>query len=133
MIERMLAAKSMEVFKSSLATLTGGSGAVAVLLTDGSFAAGRQHQLLGGVTQAAPEFHGLCRWGMESLAAPLTRSAPSASLDQKIEATLLATLHQKLRAVLPGVLAQRVEGLMVAALRQNLEGILPGFVAQRIE
>ncbi len=36
MIERMLQMKDMESFKLSLATLTGGSGAVAVLLTDGS-------------------------------------------------------------------------------------------------
>ena len=37
MIERMLQTRTMEIFKRSLATLTGGSGAVAVLLTDGSF------------------------------------------------------------------------------------------------
>ena len=48
MIETMLADRSMEVFKTSLATLTGGSGAVAVLVTDGSFpraaaAAARRH------------------------------------------------------------------------------------------
>src|SRR5437764_1177361 len=65
MIERMLKAKSMEVFKSSLATLTGGSGAVAVLLTDGSFSASRRRRLLGGVTQPAPEYHDLSRWGVE--------------------------------------------------------------------
>src|SRR5205823_10949757 len=45
MIERMLDTRSMETFRNSLATLTGGSGAVAVLLTDGSFAAGRQLRL----------------------------------------------------------------------------------------
>ena len=55
----------MEVFKNSLATLTGGSGAVAVLLTDGSYSAEKRRRVLGGVTQAAPEFHGLCRWGIE--------------------------------------------------------------------
>ena len=49
---------------TSLATLTGGSGAVAVLVTDGSFG-GRGHRLLGGMTQAAPQHHGLCRWGLE--------------------------------------------------------------------
>ena len=37
MIERMCQDRSMDFFKLSLATLTGGSGAVAVLLTDGSF------------------------------------------------------------------------------------------------
>ncbi len=36
-IEQLLQNRSMEFFKSSLATLTGGSGAVAMILTDGSF------------------------------------------------------------------------------------------------
>lgn len=63
MIDRMLAEKSMEQFASSIATLTGGSGAVAVLLTDGSFS-GRSRQLIGGITKAAPEHHGLCLWGV---------------------------------------------------------------------
>jgi 3-oxoacyl-[acyl-carrier-protein] synthase-3 len=67
MIERMCRERSMESFKLSLATLTGGSGAVAVLLTDGSFAGGRRRRLLGGVTQAAPQFHDLCRWGIQAL------------------------------------------------------------------
>jgi acyl-CoA:acyl-CoA alkyltransferase len=66
-IDQMLQAGSMETFKYSLATLTGGSGAVAVLLTDGSFSASRRRRLLGGVTQTAPQFHALCRWGFEAI------------------------------------------------------------------
>lgn len=65
-INQLLAAGDMELFKQSLATLTGGSGAVAVLLTDGSFAAASRHRLVGGVTQAAPQHHALCRWGIEA-------------------------------------------------------------------
>jgi 3-oxoacyl-[acyl-carrier-protein] synthase-3 len=61
MIEQMLAHRNMEVFKHSLATLTGGSGAVAVLVTDGSFGAEKRRKLIGGTTQAAPQYHGLCR------------------------------------------------------------------------
>jgi 3-oxoacyl-[acyl-carrier-protein] synthase-3 len=64
MIGRMLAEQKMEHFAASLATLTGGSGAVAVLLTDGSFAPARRRRLLGGITQAAPEHNGLCLWGV---------------------------------------------------------------------
>lgn len=63
-IERMLKDKSMETFSQSLATLTGGSGAVAVLLTDGSFDNPNTHRLRGAVTKAAPEHHRLCRWGI---------------------------------------------------------------------
>jgi acyl-CoA:acyl-CoA alkyltransferase len=64
-IEQMLQNRNMDFFKLSLATLTGGSGAVAVLLTDGSFAASKGRKLLGGVWRTAPQFHGLCRWGIE--------------------------------------------------------------------
>ena len=66
MIDRMLENKSMDLFTTSLATLTGGSGAVAVLITDGSFAPLKRRQLLGGVTRTAPEFHTLCRWGINT-------------------------------------------------------------------
>jgi len=64
MITRMLADPRMESFASSLATLTGGSGAVAVLLTDGSFSSSGRRRLRGGLTQAAPEHHALCLWGI---------------------------------------------------------------------
>jgi 3-oxoacyl-[acyl-carrier-protein] synthase-3 len=67
MIEKMIQSRSMEVFKQSVATLTGGSGAAAVLVTDGSFAAEPRRRVLGGTTQAAPQHHGLCRWGLENV------------------------------------------------------------------
>jgi 3-oxoacyl-[acyl-carrier-protein] synthase-3 len=66
-IEAMLQSRTMDSFRSSLATLTGGSGAIAVLLTDGTFSSARRRRLLGGVTQTAPQFHGLCRWGIEAI------------------------------------------------------------------
>ena len=64
MIERMLKERTMDMFSNSLATLTGGSGAAAVLLTDGSFGNDKTHKLLGGANQSAPEYHKLCRWGV---------------------------------------------------------------------
>ena len=64
MIERMLKDRTMDIFSSSLATLTGGSGAAAVLLTDGSFENDKTHKLLGAANQSAPEHHKLCRWGV---------------------------------------------------------------------
>lgn len=69
MIAEMLRELDMEHFKLSLATLTGGSGAVAVVLSDGSYGA-RPHKLLGGVIRTAPEFHTLCRWGADRKAVP---------------------------------------------------------------
>lgn len=64
MIERMLSDMSMDVFVKSIATLTGGSGAAAILLTDGSFGAAQSHRLLGGVSLSAPEHYELCSWGL---------------------------------------------------------------------
>jgi acyl-CoA:acyl-CoA alkyltransferase len=66
MIENMLRTRSMELFKSALATLTGGSGAAAVLVTDGSFGQ-RRRRLAGATLQAAPQHHALCRWGLEDV------------------------------------------------------------------
>ena len=63
-IERMLREATMTSYTAGLATLTGGSGAVAVLITDGSFGNGRTHRVLGGAQRAAPEHHKLCRWGL---------------------------------------------------------------------
>jgi len=64
MIASMLQCRDIELFKTAIATLTGGSGAAAMLLTDGSFGLKRR-RLIGGVTQTAPEFFDLCWWGIE--------------------------------------------------------------------
>lgn len=64
-VKRMLKHLSWDYFIDSIATLTGGSGAIAVVLTDGSFSPDKRRKLLGGAGANAPEFHGLCRWGME--------------------------------------------------------------------
>ena len=54
----------MDQFARAIATFTGGSGAVAMLLTDGSFTGNPGHRLLGAVSETAPEHHRLCRWGL---------------------------------------------------------------------
>jgi acyl-CoA:acyl-CoA alkyltransferase len=72
-IEQLLQAPGLEALKKSLVALTGGSGAAAVLVTDGSFAVQRQRQLIGGATQTAPQHFRLCRWGLESLDAVVQR------------------------------------------------------------
>ena len=66
MIQKMLDDPTMDTFTHSLATLTGGSGAAAVLLTDGSFTPSRRPRLLGGINLAEPQHHTLCRWGINS-------------------------------------------------------------------
>ncbi len=64
MIAKMLEERNMQHFANSLATLTGGSGAVAVLLSNGSFGTSAPHRLLGGISKSAPQHHNLCLWGM---------------------------------------------------------------------
>jgi 3-oxoacyl-[acyl-carrier-protein] synthase-3 len=64
-IDRMLSANDMQTFKKTIATLTGGSGAVAVILTSGTI--GQQgHRLLGGVGRSASQHHALCTWGPDT-------------------------------------------------------------------
>ena len=63
-VQRLLECPTMEMFKKTVATLTGGSGAVAVVLT-GAAANNRGHRLAGGVARSAPAYHDLCRWGPE--------------------------------------------------------------------
>ncbi|MEJ2038507.1 MAG: 3-oxoacyl-ACP synthase III [Desulfosarcinaceae bacterium] len=64
-IERLLQTRDMEVFKETVATLTGGSGAVAVVLSEAEMAPAG-HRLLGGVARSATQHHGLCTWGPDS-------------------------------------------------------------------
>ncbi len=66
MIDEMLNNQDMEQLTLSLATLTGGSGAAAVLMTNGTFGNRETPKLLGAVARAYPEHHGLCRWGLFS-------------------------------------------------------------------
>lgn len=64
-IDRLLRDGSMATFRESLATMTGGSGAVAVLLVDELLQKGG-HRLCGGVLRSAAEHHRLCRWGPDT-------------------------------------------------------------------
>jgi 3-oxoacyl-[acyl-carrier-protein] synthase-3 len=66
-IDRMIRTKSRELFVESVATLTGGSGAVAVLVVGEELSRERRRKLLGGVTKNAPQYHNLCRWGLQSV------------------------------------------------------------------
>jgi len=59
-------------YKDTIATMTGGSGAVAVLLTDGSIGDknNQRHKLEGGIVKNAIRHHGLCHWGFEENGMP---------------------------------------------------------------
>ncbi len=64
-INRLLAEKNMDTFKKTIATLTGGSGAVAVLVTDSSLSC-TGHRLRGGIAKSAAKYHMLCTWGPDT-------------------------------------------------------------------
>jgi 3-oxoacyl-[acyl-carrier-protein] synthase-3 len=66
-IDHMVRTKSVDLFRESVATLTGGSGAVAVLVVGEELARQKRRKLLGGVTQNAPEHNSLCRWGLRTI------------------------------------------------------------------
>ena len=89
MIDKMVRTKSMEVYKQALATLTGGSGAVAVLVVSEEYSLARRRKLLGGVTKNAPQHNNLCRWGWETFVSPALERIMSTDA-----ATWLKTAYQ---------------------------------------
>ncbi len=64
--------KDVEFYKEAIATMTGGSGAVAVLLTNGNIGTvnNQKHALKGGVVKNAIEHYRLCHWGFEQKGMP---------------------------------------------------------------
>jgi 3-oxoacyl-[acyl-carrier-protein] synthase-3 len=64
--------KTLEFYREAIATLTGGSGAAAVLLTDGTIgnSNNRKHALKGGVVKNTTKHHRLCHWGFEQKGMP---------------------------------------------------------------
>ena len=64
-IQRIRSSNDMEIFKETIATLTGGSGAVAVVLSHADLAT-EGPSLLGGVARSATQHHRLCTWGPDS-------------------------------------------------------------------
>ncbi len=66
-IDRMTENMHFDEFTYGFATMTGGSGAAAVIVSDGSFGTPGQHKLLGGAMQSAPQHYGLCQWGLRAV------------------------------------------------------------------
>lgn len=64
--------QNLEFYKEAIATMTGGSGAAAVLLTDGSVGSPdhRRHVFKGGVVKNSIRHHDLCNWGFEEKGMP---------------------------------------------------------------
>ncbi len=71
-IEEINKNKTVQFFKEAVATMTGGSGAVAVLLTDGSFSNNNTlHKITGTVVKNSIQYHNLCSWGFSEKGMPV--------------------------------------------------------------
>lgn len=64
-IDRLNREPTHENFRLSLATFTGGSGAVAVVVRDCGSSDVRR-RIVGAVVRSDPRYHELCRWGPDS-------------------------------------------------------------------
>ena len=64
-INRLLVSPDMDTYRKTVATLTGGSGAVAVVLTHASLSSAG-HRFTGGAARNAVEHHQLCIWGPDT-------------------------------------------------------------------
>ncbi len=62
----MLQHTTMEFFRRTIGVLTGGSGAVAVLLRHKDHASPTAPALRGGVAGSDPQYHRLCHWGVDA-------------------------------------------------------------------
>ena len=135
-IQRLLDEKTMDLYTSSLATLTGGSGAAAVLLTDGSFSRSDRRKLLGGVTKAAPEHHRLCRWGVVPRPAAIRELVFSpdklqAAVDELMAPETLPNAlqdlmtHEKMPTILPKVLpTQKLPSVLTQIMTTDSVAVL---------
>jgi len=103
-IQRLLDEPTMPMFTTSLATLTGGSGAVAVVITDGSFDKEKRRKLMGGAYKAAPEHHDLCKWGVRLLPISINKLG---DLSDRV----LVALDQALQ---PETIPMALKGLMTS-------------------
>ncbi len=97
--------KSVDFFKDTVATMTGGSGAAAILLTDGSLGDPNtpRHKVLGGVLQNSIQHFDLCHWGFEDSGMPtnarvIMRTHAQKVLDHGVE--LAKATYEKFRTEL---------------------------------
>lgn len=125
-IEEINREKDLALYKETIATMTGGSGAVAVLLTDGTIGnhAGNAHALKGGVVQNAIRHHGLCHWGFEEKGMPthskvIMRTNAQGVLEHGVELVVQTFNQFKLQFNLPDDKPDKIIGHQVGALHHQ--------------
>lgn len=103
-IKRMLESEDMAVFKHCLATLTGGSGAVAVLMARDD-SGQKPRRLFGGVIRNDVSQHPLCTWGPDTgipATQPMLMNTDSVNVLKHGVALGTATYHDFQQAFLDG-------------------------------
>jgi 3-oxoacyl-[acyl-carrier-protein] synthase-3 len=93
------------LYRECLATLTGGSGAVAVLVTAESVNRDRRRRLIGGNSMSAPEHNGLCSWGLQSVQ----------------ETALVRFLQRGVPTAVGTVLGQKAAGMLEWGIRFGMD------------
>ncbi|MBU8849005.1 MAG: 3-oxoacyl-ACP synthase III [Desulfobacterales bacterium] len=85
-IDEINTKKDVEFYKNTIATMTGGSGAAAVLLTNGTIGnpETRKHALKGGIVKNSTEHHNLCNWGFEHKGMPTESKVIMRTLAQEV-------------------------------------------------
>lgn len=82
-IQRMLENPNMDALRPSMATMTGGSGAIGVVIRRRAAGAATGHRLLGATIRSAPRHHRLCRWGPDTgipSSAPMVMATDAAAV-----------------------------------------------------
>jgi 3-oxoacyl-[acyl-carrier-protein] synthase-3 len=65
-LDRLIANPTQDLYRKSLATMTGGSGASAIVVRRASDAPAGTHRVLAAAVRTEPGHHRLCRWGPET-------------------------------------------------------------------
>lgn len=94
-----------ELYRECLATLTGGSGAVAVLVAHEDVVTDRRRKLVGGHSMSAPEHNGLCSWGLQSVQ----------------ETALVRFLQRGVPGAVGAVLGQKAAGMMEWGIKFGMD------------
>jgi len=117
---------NMDFYKDAIATMTGGSGAAAVLLTNGTIGNpdNRKHALKGGVVKNAIKHHELCYWGFEETGMPtqskvIMRTKAQGVLENGLELVQAAFTQFKEEFDIPDNKPDKFIGHQVGALHHQ--------------
>lgn len=119
-IDRVIQSNSLDVFRSSLATFTGGSGAVGVLVTDASVSRSKRRRLVGGAAKNAPEHHNLCTWGV--------RPYLPAAVDRLLPNPVARLLDGQVAAAVEQVLGTHAGALVGKGIDLGMKHVLTPFM-----